>query len=181
MDYSLIVHRHRFAAWAAARAAQRKLTGASVGVLVRALECAGFPQAVVKTVCGMSSAQEYDDFHRAASRKIVEFLTRLGVEATYGRAAKLVAVYLKSMVICGPFAGLAVSALIHPPLDRVLLTTIARNQDAPPSLRRLCGATAWTHLTEAEYFGLIAAIRECGYDRPAFWMLERYWDVSADD
>jgi hypothetical protein len=41
----------------------------------------------------------FDELHRAWCRSIIAHLASRHVRATFGRAAKLVAIYLKSMVI----------------------------------------------------------------------------------
>lgn len=179
MNYSLFRHRHNFATWAGARAAQRKWKGAKIGKLKAALECSG----VVEIVCDQRSwpvtADQFDKLHTQWCLRIKKHLEKVGLEnVTYGRVAKLIAVYLKSMIITvhpdSRFASIA-----HPPIDRILLQNLARSRD-PASQYRWWYQTSWTKLTQEKYFKLIASFRDCGLDKPHFWHLERYWTVSDE-
>lgn len=58
----------------------------------------------------------------------------------------------------------------------LLLKTLARNPVWNAAHRRLCRETRWTKLTESEYLRLIESFRAEGLDKPAFWMMERYWE-----
>src|SRR5688572_26604193 len=101
IGYDLLIHRHRFAAWAAARASQRGLVAASSALLTRSLESLGFPQTLETVLTAIASAEDFDAIHRQNCGRIVAFLAQNGVKPSFGRAAKLLAIYLKSMVILG--------------------------------------------------------------------------------
>ena len=96
--YDLVEHRHRFSVWAAARAAQRGLKGGKVDVLRDALEQSGVV-AFAKANDGPIDQRSFDEVHRAWCRSIIAYLGSRDVPATFGRAAKLIAIYLKGMVI----------------------------------------------------------------------------------
>jgi hypothetical protein len=176
--YSHFLHRHNFAAWAAARAAQRRFP-ATVQEIVDAIERSGLKTAVAATESYPSTSADFDQFHRKYARKIVDQLKAGGVaSATYGRAAKIIAIYLKSMVVIGPLWDTPFVHLVHPPIDRILLRNLARRHGLPSSLRQQCESINWTELSEDEYFDLINGFRQAGLDKPAFWTLERYWKPS---
>src|SRR5947208_1193699 len=100
MEYSLFEHRHRFSVWAAARATQRKFT--SVKNLREALERTDIEAFVRDHAEDPINAEEFYARHRSWCDTIVEFLGLSGIKSvTFGRAAKLVAVYLKSMIVIG--------------------------------------------------------------------------------
>jgi hypothetical protein len=177
MPYDLFEHRHRFAVWAAARAAQRGLT--TVENLRDALEATDIRDFLLEEekVLSLSDA-EFDRQHRSWCNGIVGFLQRREVQkATYGRAAKLVAVYLKSMIVMGPHGNSALAAVVHPPIDRNLLQNLARSPAGAPSRRRL-QETSWTELSETTYFQLLRALRRMLAPGHPWWMLEEHWTVT---
>lgn len=177
--YSLFTHRHTFAVWAAARASQRRFT--NVSTLKAALEASDLPLAVQDHSKWPVSADEFDIFHRVYCNRIVNHLRSANVaNVFYGRAAKLVAVYLKSMVVVSDHAGLAFADIIHPPVDRTLLQNLAKDRRLPQQFRRHCRTLSWTRLSETEYFALIEEFRRNALHKPVFWMIERYWDPTGD-
>lgn len=177
--YCLLTHRHNFAVWAAARAAQRGFT--SVAILKAALESSGLPGEISDSSKWPECPEQFDVFHRLFCTKIMDQLrtTKVG-NVTYGRAAKLVAIYLKAMIVCSEHDGAAFAKVIHPPIDRVLLHNLSRDDSFDRQLRRHWGNVTWTSLSESEYFKLIGQFRKSGLDTPAFWMLERYWNPTGD-
>ena len=110
-EYTLFRHRHNFAVWAAARASQRAFT--TVKNLREALEGCGVVQALKEPSRWPSSAADFDALHRIWCRSICQHLCGIRVQnVTYGRAAKLVAVYLKAMIVAGGYDDTHLS-LIH--------------------------------------------------------------------
>lgn len=177
--YSLFTHRHNFAVWAAARASQRRFT--NVSTLKAALEASELPLAVQDRSKWPVSADQFDFFHRLYCNRITDHLRSANVaNVFYGRAAKLVAVYLKSMVVVSDHVGLAFAAIIHPPVDRTLLQNLARDRRFTQQFRRHWRTVNWTSLSETEYFVLIEEFRRNELHKPAFWMIERYWDPTGD-
>ena len=179
MSYTLFEHRHRFASWAAARAAQRKLT--SVPRLVDALESCG----VVEVVGGDQStwpldAASFDSAHAGWCRRAVQRLHDKGVAAArYGHAAKLIAIYLKAMVVNGGYEDSAFARIAHPPVDSILLKNLAADGRFTGASRSLWRNTRWTQLDEAAYLKLITSFREAGLDQPAFWRIEEHWNPTG--
>src|SRR5690606_30898398 len=72
---------------------------------------------------------------------------------------ELVAVYLKSMVVVGPSPDSKLAAVAHPPIDRILLQNLAAAHGRGPHFKKW-RLTAWTSLSEAEYYSLIADLRD---------------------
>ena len=95
--------------------------------------------------------------------------------ASFGRAAKLVAVYLKTLIVVGPDGKSPAAGFIHPPIDRQLLQKIAKTNSVPDDLRLLCRKTSWTKIEDATKYD--ALIEELQKLTPAgeFWRLEEYW------
>jgi hypothetical protein len=182
MSYTLATHQHRFAAWAAARAAQRGLAKLRTGIILDALVHCGVV-AVVDTVSNWpTTAETFDAAHRGWCQSVLKHILSIGIsEARYGRAAKVVAIYLKSRIVLGGHHDTDFARVIHPPIDRILLQSLAgyvRTKDT--AFANQLRTTNWTSLTEAEYDDLIARLRSAGLDQPAFWCVERFWDPRGD-
>src|SRR5690606_13458592 len=92
---------------------------------------------------------------------------------SYGRAAKMIAVHIKtSEIINNPKSSLAKYA--HPPIDSKLMKTIKA------SCKEECKAyqyTAWTQFDEKSYFQTIKLLRQIQEKEKLsyFWMIEKYW------
>lgn len=178
--YNLFEHRHRFAAWAAARAAQRGLT--SVEILCQALDDSTIKQFVRDHFEEPITAEEFQKLHCKWCKKIVNSLKRNGVkDVPFGRAAKLVGVYLKSMIVVGPHSDADLAKVVHPPVDRLLLQELARH--VLGERRKTFRKTAWTELSEDDYYQLIHQLRQEVPESEPFWHLERHWKgpLSSDD
>ena len=178
--YDIFEHRHRFSAWAAARAAQRGLT--SVEILSQALDDSTIKPFVRDHFEDKITAEEFRELHRKWCKKIVRSLERNGVkDVPFGRAAKLVGVYLKSMIVVGPHSETALAKVAHPPVDRLLLQELARH--VMGERRKTFRKTAWTELNEDDYYELIRQLRQEVPESDPFWHLERHWKgpQSSDD
>jgi hypothetical protein len=172
MRYTPHQHRHNFSVWAAARAAQRGF--ASIPVLRAALEVSGVEVFARQP----KKLNAFDSLHKEWCRAICAYLESVGIQnVTYGRAAKLVNVYLKSMVVL-PSMDSKAAAIVHPPIDRILLRNISGDVSIDRTHRALCRKTNWTQLDERQYFELISVLREINGGDP-FWKLERYWTIAS--
>lgn len=122
--YELFEHKHKFSVWAAARAAQRGFT--NVDNLREALENCGVIEFIKDPASFEINEDEFRNCHTVWCNQIIDYLTRKGVKnSTFGRAAKLIAVYLKSMFIVGGAAQCNLAKIAHPPIDRILLQNIS--------------------------------------------------------
>lgn len=173
MPYSEYNHRHNFSVWAAARAAQRGFT--NVEMLRDALEQCGIDVFVNNP----SPESEFEGRHKQWCNSICDYLNEKGVHnVSYGRAAKLVNVYLKSMLVLKNLSG-EPAKFIHPPIDRILLQNIAKNVTMEKEEKKMLKATNWTQLQEEEYFQLINTLKGINGNRP-FWQLEEHWTVTNE-
>lgn len=180
MPYELFTHRHNFAVWAAARAAQRGFT--NVSNLRDALESSGIQRFLPDPDFTVIDCAHFDDLHRSWCRSICDFLNhRRLTNVTFGRAAKLVAIYLKSMVIASGSAYTSLGRCIHPPIDRRLLQALAENSSFDEQHRTVWRETNWTQLTEEDYYNLIRQLRATLPKEIPFWMLEEHWTVADDE
>jgi hypothetical protein len=181
MPYDLAEHRHRFAVWAAARAAQRGFT--SVERLRGALEGSSI-QADLRVPATLAlEAAGFDKLHRGWCRSICATLNGCDVRnVAFGRAAKLVAVYLKATVLMGENWDTPFARCMHPPVDRILLQTLASSVEISSPHKGSWRRINWTRLDEGAYYQLIDQLRAVPSSVP-FWRIEKYWQPSdaADD
>ena len=179
MPYDHFEHRHRFAVWAGARAAQRAFT--SVENLRDALESTDVRAYLSDPTSIDTDAQSFEAHHRKWCNAIVGFLSNRGIaNATFGRAAKLIAVYLKAMVVVGAESQSSLAAVAHPPIDRVLLQNLASSPDFRPLHKSAWRSTAWTKLNESTYYELLATLRTVVPEPEPWWKLEQYWAVTNE-
>lgn len=177
--YGIKEHRHRFSVWAAARAAQRGFT--TVENLRRALENCGVVDFLSRCDDESMDGDEFEKLHRDWCQTIVAWLKNAGVEkVTFGRAAKLIAVYIKSIVVLGDRNGNTLGKVAHPPVDGILLSNIARSRDIVSTHKGEWAKVRWTRLDEEEYYRLIGQLRDSLAPDEPFWMLERYWTVTDE-
>ena len=175
--YQIEHHIHRFAVWAAARASQRGFT--SVVVLRDALEQSGIVEFLQEPDALTVGAAQFQELHQEWCRSIVRFLERHHSAATYGRAAKLVAVYLKTRVII-PHPESELARVAHPPVDAILLQNISQSGHIDSPFQREWRRKRWTLLNEASYYSLMSQLRNALGSSEPFWKLERFWTVSDE-
>lgn len=122
------------------------------------------------------TAKRFDTLHRKWCDAARTALRRSGVrDCTFGRAAKLIAVYLKAMVVVGPCWYAPLARVAHPPIDRILLKAAARAVGTPVS--QTWSRINWTQLHVRRYYSLIKELREALPADQPFWQLEQYWDL----
>ena len=168
MPYTFNEHLHNYAVWAAARAVARNFTNtANVKSAIEKTELRSLLDSNEKfTIAG------FDQFHRETARKIIAHLKYVdkGLEekATYGRAAKIIAIYIKTAIVIRDSGMSNLARIAHPPIDRILLTNASKKHEN-------LGLTMynWTQLLEGEYFELIEKLRTIEFE--SFWEVERYW------
>ncbi|MBI1327332.1 MAG: hypothetical protein GC136_06775 [Alphaproteobacteria bacterium] len=162
-DYDEFEHRHRFAAWAAARAAQRGLLGGTNKNLINALGGCN-----IKEFVRNPSRDLYERDHDKWCDSILNEIRFMA----YGRAAKLIAVYLKVMLILDPGVPSEITDVIHPPIDSVLLINIKKIKGFE-SFKY--SKAKWTGLDKIEYQEIIEDLKKLKGDMP-FWKIEQAWD-----
>ncbi|MDP2313445.1 MAG: hypothetical protein Q8P41_11105 [Pseudomonadota bacterium] len=180
--YTLDKHRHRYAAWCAARAAGRGLSGGNNGAFRVALDASDLPELLRGPADRWpSNAAEFDRAHRAWCGAIVSSLHASGADdATFGRAAKVVAIYLKTLIVCGGRERTPLARVAHPPIDRVLLGRLARDKRFPAEVRAMWDRTNWTTLGVDAYDEVIASLRAVGLAADGFWRAEEWWTGDQD-
>ena len=78
---------------------------------------------------------------------------------------------MKTSVIIRNSGDGKLASVIHPPIDRILLTNLHKKQ---PTLG--VNKINWTELEEEPYFELIEKLRTLKLDK--FWKLEEFWNVK---
>jgi len=114
------------------------------------------------------TAEEFDKFHRETGLAMIGMFNDHNVQASYGQAAKITAIYLKISVIIRESGAGTLSRIIHPPIDNILLS---RMNKVYPKLVE--SNIRWTQLDESEYFQLIAKLRQLNLEH--FWEIEKFW------
>jgi hypothetical protein len=191
MAYEIDKHRHNFAVWAAARAAQRGFS-AKAETLRNAIEGCGVVEFIKSGKLYDIDVARFDTIHSQWCTSVVNFLEKARIpKVSFGRAAKLVAVYLKSVIILGGGHTTAFARVCHPPLDAMLLSNLAKSKDAillaklaksdvTSKQKRAWAKVPWTQLNAEQYRALIIQLRQAVAPDEPFWKLERFWPITND-
>lgn len=173
-EYTHLQHRHNFAVWCAARSVQRNF--AKTPYLIEAIKISNLKKFVKENENATITAGEFDVWHETWCDSILSAWTIDEIKGrSYGRAAKLIAVYLKAMVVIkNSDSDLAKAA--HPPIDRILLQSISKDKSIDILYRKNWREINWTQLCKSEYLKLIDQLRRVIGSKP-FWHLERYWSL----
>lgn len=179
--YDLFTHRHNFAVWAAARAAQRGLDNGTNKTLKDALEKSGIVDYILEKGSSDINESDYDRVHRKWCGSIIETVKGCGSrKMSYGRAAKLVGIYLKVMIVLSAEGNTWLANVAHPPIDSDLLKNLAGCARIDGNTKKYLESVKWTRLGEEEYFSLIDTLRRLGYLKCPYWKLERYWMPNGE-
>ena len=120
----------------------------------------------------------FDAWHSYRVQEIAEVLLRLELETegiTYGRIAKIIAVYVKTIYITAhPDSPLA--RVAHPPIDAILLRNLKKSQKAKDDgLPYPVGlGIHWTKFTKEDYARALEYLRAINQEKP-FWAIEEFW------
>lgn len=164
MNYTFTEHLHNFAVWTAARASQRNFT--STKNIKEAIEQTQLKKLIPRN--SLRNTHSFDEFHRHCCRSIIKYLKSKKIKTTYGRASKIVAIYIKTTIVIPTLGKGLLSKIAHPPIDNILLTNLNKKH---PNLK--IGNEKWTQWTEDEYFAIIKKLRTMKLDK--FWEIENFW------
>ena len=115
MTYNFNEHKHRYAICTAARAVQRSFT--TTENIKEAIDATS-----LRLFCESNEPvlqEEFDNHHKLWCRSIKTTIENKGIPCSYGRAAKIVAIYLKTSVILPTMGNNKKSFVIHPPIDSI--------------------------------------------------------------
>lgn len=175
MSYDIHEHVHRFASWAASRAASTKGARFPVEEGQYILRQAGLLAILEQGIDGLPNPEQMDAMHRQWRSLIISLAAKRGHAWTHGIAAKLINVYLKAA-----YVGLATRihpkvAALHPPLDRELLTGLVRANRGDAKRWRSWRDIGWSKFTSTQYELVISDVRAwVGIGQP-LWKIESEW------
>lgn len=169
MNYNILEHRHRFAMWAAARAVQRSFTSTEfIREAIEATSLRRFSESELNI-----SSKDYEKLHKEWCSQIETSLNSK-VDCSYGRAAKIIAIYLKTSVII-PEKGLTQRCeVIYPPIDRLLLHALSKFEELKDFYNE-----KWTTFNEVKYSEVADRIRQ--KFSHFNWRVEEYWNLNSED
>jgi len=161
--YTIQEHRHRFAVWTAGRAVARDFTSAQY--VEKAIKAAGLREAI-ETDRAFKDQNAFDEWHCVRCKKILAYWepfslntfekskTDKGVKSpSFGRAAKVIAIYLKTMIGLGEVDAHPMQKHMHPPIDRILLDNM--RTELGYTIKEL---PKWTQLTDEQYADVLDII-----------------------
>lgn len=171
--YGIYEHVHRFAAWAASRAAGRACFSVACGVFM--IEQADLHQYLRNPDKLPKSSRWMDKKHKGWRESIQKAGRRIGLRITDGRAAKLINVYFKAGLVTIANRNNERIGALHPPIDSVLLEQLSRVDQDQGGFWNDMGQRRWTNFTSREYQCVINKIREKLGEERRLWMIEEYW------
>jgi hypothetical protein len=177
LHYSIHEHKHRFAAWAASRAASTQacrftvLDGKSIIEETELYKLDGNPDL-------LPQSNDIDTRHREWRCSVVNLAQKRELQNfSHGVAAKLINIYLKSMFVCGGHAAHRKVTSLHPPIDRLLLNALHNEKESPEfeawiNARRI----RWSNLNSDQYETLIDSIKKRQVRKcEELWQIEDLW------
>jgi hypothetical protein len=173
-SYEIEEHKHRFAAWAASRAASVRGCRFSVEKGKAILEGIGLGPKLADPK-DLPPPDQLDAVHRAWRRRAINLGRDYDLVLTHGVAAKLINCYLKSRFICGGYHQHNRVQILHPPIDEILLKTLAiLNVGGHQKEWRRARLARWSKFNSRQYEEVIARIRSSSRSEP-LWMIEEHW------
>ena len=175
MPYDFNEHKHRYAVWTAARAQRAYATTEIIENAINATDLQAFSKQTE-----LISQEAFDAKHHQWCLSMISYLQAYQakkMDCTYGRAAKIIAIYLKTAVILPNKGASPICDVIHPPVDRILLANIGKKIDLKAHIK-----LGWTSFCEEHYHELMKIIRDhhdilgCSFN----WRLEENWKASGE-
>lgn len=174
MEYTIDEHKHRFAAWAASRAASVKGCRFSVKQGKKVLEAAGM-RKLISDPNNLPLPEGMDATHRQWRHAVINAALAEGLNFTHGIAAKLINVYLKAGFVCGGHHGPERVQAVHPPIDSLLLDELYfKNIDGRRAVWNEARRIRFSNFDSNQYERVIEAIRDA-VQEAALWRVEQYW------
>jgi len=178
-NYTIQQHSHRFAAWAASRAASTsKLCRFRVKDGVSWLEACGLSHEF--TIDHIPTSIEFDGWHKELRKIIVTKAKRKHPAFSHGIGAKLINVYMKSRFVCSGHIENPRTNAIHPPIDSVLLQALSDYNVGGYGKQWLRFKNdGWSKYDSPKYESVIKLISNVLGEKP-LWMIEYYWKGYQD-
>ena len=175
MSYSIQEHQHRYASWAAGRAASTKTCRFRVKVAKEIIEELGLHKLITSPDL-LPDSTNIDSSHKAWRESAVIIAKEKGLnEFTHGIAAKLINIYLKGIFVCGGHAAHPNVEAIHPPIDSLLLEELYKNNVGGLKQEwNIARKIRWSKFDSNQYEYVINLIRMTSNGLP-LWKIESYW------
>jgi hypothetical protein len=174
LPYGIELHEHRFAAWAACRAASVSNCRFRVEQGRAILEKCRFTANVSRPVL-LPEPDAVDETHRQWRADIMRAAKSRKLLFTHGVAAKLVNIYLKRRFVCAEHHAHARVQSLHPPIDSVLLKGLAEaNVGGNAKEWKQAAKTRWSKFGSEDYEEVVALIRRSLKGAP-LWKIEEHW------
>ncbi len=175
MIYTIDKHKHRFAAWAASRAASVNGCRFSVEQGKQIIESCKINK-VISSINNLPKPSNFDMRHREWRNNIIEVAQQKQLAFTHGVAAKLVNIYLKSIFVCGGSHNETRVKAIHPPIDSVLLDQLYKlNIGGQRKEWQTARRIKWSKFNSEQYENVINAIKRVLPEDSGLWQIEEYW------
>jgi hypothetical protein len=174
MSYSILEHKHRYAAWAASRASSVKGCRFSVRQGKIIIEKAGLNNFIDKPD-DLPIPEKMDESHKIWRELIIKEANKMGLSFTDGVAAKLINMYFKTIFVCGGSDSNDNVKVLHPPIDSVLLKSLRdKNVGGLKKEWRKAIKTRWSKFSSDEYEEVISNIKRV-LNSDNLWKIESYW------
>ncbi len=174
MSYDIIEHKHRFAAWAASRAASAKNSRFKVSAGKAILEQLGLKQ-LVDAPNLLPEPAKFDAWHHATCTSAIKIALEMKITLNHGSVAKLLNMYLKILFSCGGHENHARVAAIHPPIDNLLLNgLLVRDLGPRTPVWKKAKTKGWSKFLDNDYTEVIINLRDFMGGQP-LWMAEEFW------
>ena len=178
LAYNIHTHCHRFAAWAASRAASvSPVCRFTVETGKKLLESIGLNDAALTTPEALPDHETIDLVHRQWRDTMLRNANDEGLSTfTHGVAAKLINVYLKCRFVCGGYVEHPKVQCLHPPIDSLLLTSLAKEKQFIVQSKVFNDARKqrWSNFNSDEYEKVIHALKLALKGAP-LWHAEEFW------
>jgi hypothetical protein len=175
MSYTIDEHKHRYAAWAASRAASTKTCRFEVLIGKEIIEEIGLDK-LISDPAKLPSPEKTDSEHRLWRETAIKAAENRGlVGFGHGVAAKLINVYLKGAFVCAGHEAHPNVVALHPPIDSLLLDELYLNNVG--GLKKdwaLARKLRWSKFDSSQYEAVIKSIRKSMSNSP-LWKVESYW------
>lgn len=152
--------------------------------ITTALETAKFEAELRKLFKFNPDAEAFDHWHSIMVQKIGEALDKQGLASdgiTYGRLAKIIAIYIKTVYIAAN-PNSALTRVAHPPIDSILLRNVkAEEKKKANGVSYPVGlGVYWSKFCKLQYQTAVDYLREVNGNTgdKAFWEIEAFWKAA---
>lgn len=175
ITYAIYEHRHRYATWAASRAASTKTCRFTVQQGKNIIEAVGLHDLLADPA-RLPEPAGMDSEHQRWRESAIKAAQSLNLEGFgHGSAAKLINVYCKGAFVCAGYEMHPKVGALHPPIDSLLLDELHANDvDGKRKVWAKARSKRWSKFSSDDYQSVIDAIRSVMQGRP-LWQIEVYW------